>query len=221
MLLLMSPTSPYARKCRMFAALKRIDLPCKHETGAMPDSRVPELNPLAKVPTLLRDDGSAVFDSRVIVQFLDGLVPSGPELLPRDLLRRIEVLRWEALFDGVCDAMVLWMLETRRVPEKQDAGVLDKQLAKVIAGLQAGEAALMARSGPVERSGPGGAPQLSERTWLVGATMTLADIAAVAAVGYVRLRAPHVVAGKFWALEQLEARLMVLPAIAATAPPLD
>lgn len=218
MLLLMTPTSPYARKCRMFAALKRIELPCVDEAAHAAGSRVPSLNPLAKVPTLLRDDGSAVFDSRVIVQLLDLLAPSGPELLPRDALRRIDVLRWEALFDGVCDAMVLAVMELRRPIEKQDPQWLARQMAKVEAGLEAGEMALMNRSGPVERVGPGGALSLSERTWLVGTTMTLADLAAVAAVGYVRLRAPHVLQGRFWALQGLEAKLMVLPAIAATEP---
>ena len=219
MLLLMTPTSPYARKCRMFAALKRVDLPCADESPHAPGSRVPALNPLAKVPTLLRDDGSAVFDSRVIVQLLDLLAPSGPELLPRDPLRRIDVLRWEATFDGVCDALVLWVMEKRRPVDKQDPQWLERQMAKVEAGLQAGEMALMSRSGPVERLVPGGAPSLTDRTWLVGATMTLADLALVAAVGYTRLRAPEVLIGRFWALQALEAKLMVLPAIAATAPP--
>ncbi len=219
MLLLMTPTSPYARKCRMFAAIKRIDLPCADEPPHAPGSRVAALNPLGKVPTLLRDDGSAVFDSRVIVQLLDLLAPSGPELLPRDPMRRIEVLRWEATFDGVSDAMVLATMEKRRAVDKQDAGWSTRQMSKVEAGLQAGELALMERSGPVERRGPSGMPTLSERTWLVGATMTLADLALVAALGYVRLRAPEVLVGRFWALQALEARLMVLPAIAATAPP--
>jgi glutathione S-transferase len=213
MLLLMTPTSPYARKCRMFAALKRMDLPCQEEPPHAPGSRVPALNPLGKVPTLLRDDGSAVFDSRVIVQLLDFLAPSGPELLPRDPMRRIEVLRWEALFDGVCDAMVLAMMEERRPVEKQDAGWLARQMAKVQAGLEAGEQALLNRSGVVEKTG------LSERAWLVGATVTLADLAMVAALGYVRLRAPAVVTGRFVALHAVEARLMALPAVAVTAPP--
>ncbi len=219
MLLFMTPTSPYARKCRMFAALKRLDLPCVDEPASVPSSRLPQLNPLAKVPTLLRDDGSAIFDSRVIVQLLDLLAPSGPELLPRDPLRRIDVLRWEALFDGVCDALVLAVMEKRRAPDKQDESWLLRQMTKVEAGLQAGELALMSRSGPLERLGPHGTPSLSERTWLVGATMTLADVALVAAMGYVRLRAPEVLAGRFWALHCVEARLLVLPAIAATAPP--
>ena len=219
MLLLMTPTSPYARKCRMFAALKRIDLPCADEGAHVPGSRVPSLKPLAKVPTLLRDDGSAVFDSRVIVQLLDLLAPSGPELLPRDPMRRIDVLRWEAIFDGVCDAMVLTVMEKRRPAEKQDAEWLARQLSKVEAGLQVAEVALMSRSGPLERLGPGGSPSLNERTWLVGATMTLADVALVAALGYVRLRAPELLRGRFWALQSVEARLMVLPTIAATAPP--
>lgn len=219
MLLLMTPTSPYARKCRMFAALKRIDLPCRDEPAHAQGSRVPSLNPLAKVPTLLRDDGSAVFDSRVIIQLLDLLAPSGPELLPRDPMRRVEVLMWEATFDGVCDAMVLIMMEKRRPLEKQDLEWLQRQLAKVETGLQVAEVALMNRSGPLERGGPDGAARLNERTWLVGATMTLADIALVAALGYVRLRGPEILQGRFWALHSLEARLMVLPSIAATAPP--
>ena len=219
MLLLMTPTSPYARKCRMFAALKRIELPCVEEPPHAPGSRVPSLNPLGKVPTLLRDDGSAVFDSRVIVQLLDLLVASGPELLPRDPMRRIDVLRWEALFDGVCDAMVLRMMEQRRPLDKQDPTWLDRQMIKIVAGLQAGEEALMNRSGPLERVGPQGGPGLSERAWLAGATMTLADLTMVAALGYVRLREPELVQGRFWALHAVEARLMALPAIAATAPP--
>lgn len=197
MRLLMTATSPYARKVRMFAALKGIALDIQDAPPHAPGSPVPTANPLAKVPTLLLDDGEAVFDSRVIIQHLDQVKPH-PVLIPVEPSARRAVLRWEALADGIADATVLWMLEQRRSPP--DAGVSQRQLTKIEAGLAV-----------AERS-------LQNEAFLVGGQRTLADLALVAAIGYVALR--QAVELDAWpALRTWLARMHDLPEIRDTAPP--
>lgn len=80
-------------------------------------------NPIAKIPTLVLDDGRALFDSRVIVEYLDGL-HSGPKLIPEDRARRIEQLRWMAFADGVTDVLLLWRQERIRPEGTQHPGIL-------------------------------------------------------------------------------------------------
>lgn len=201
MRLLMTPTSPYARKVRMFAYEKGMPLAEVVEPPHAPGSRVPQLNPLAKVPTLLRADGTAVFDSRVIVQYLDLLQPE-PVLIPHDLEARIAVLRWEALADGVADATVLWMMEARRPPERQDPAWSARQLTKIEGGLQECQRAL------------------DGRAYFVGNSLTLADLAVVAAAGYVVLRgAVDLEQDRFQPLRAWLAVMHQRPGVAATVPP--
>src|SRR3990167_924858 len=121
--------SPYARKVRIVLAEKRID--CEIIMLASlsdPDSPLPAHNPLGKVPTLVLDDGSSLYDSPVIAEYLDSRTPVA-HLIPQ--ASRIEVKRWEALADGMCDAPVAIVMEGRRAPEKQDAGTIERQQLKV------------------------------------------------------------------------------------------
>ena len=146
-----------------------------------------ELFPLGKVPAL-EVGGGVLYDSRVIVQWIERQRPT-PVLIPG-----IEALRWEALCDGVCDALVAVVLEKRRDPAAQWAPSLQAQEAKVHRGLARIEADLGALDG----------------------AFTLANAAAVAALGYVRLRAPP------WLPERLGAWLDTASARASvreTAPP--
>ncbi|MGB8856834.1 MAG: glutathione S-transferase N-terminal domain-containing protein, partial [Burkholderiales bacterium] len=119
MKLLASLTSPYARKVRIVLAEKRIEYQLVNENAWNADSTVPQFNPLGKVPVLILDDGSSLFDSRVIVEFLDTVTPVS-RLIPTPTRQRIAVKKWEALGDGVCDAAVAVILERKRAAEKQN-----------------------------------------------------------------------------------------------------
>jgi glutathione S-transferase len=173
MRLLLSPTSPFARKVHAVLLEKGLPFEAVYLTPA--DAAVSAANPLGKVPALLRDDGSALYDSAVIVQYLEAIAPT-PSVFPADPLARIEVLRWEALCDGVCDATVLRMIEGRRVPEKQEPKWIAHQEGKMRVGLAAIEA------------------DLAGRPYAVGGAFSLADIAIVMTVGYIALRAPALLA---------------------------
>jgi hypothetical protein len=98
------------RKVRVTMAEKKLDYQLVLEDVWAPGSVITEANPLAKVPCLVMDGGEAVFDSRVIVEYLDMLSPVG-KLIPSSGRERIEVHTWEALADGLLDAAILARLE--------------------------------------------------------------------------------------------------------------
>ena len=158
MKLLYSLSSPYARKVRIVAAEKRIEIEMSAVVLSAPDSPVNELNPLGKVPVLVLDGGESLFDSRVIAEYLDNRTPVA-HLLPQDPNQRILVKRWEALADGVCDAAVAARLESRRPEHLQDADWIAKQMGKVERGLKALS------------------NDLGKSKWCVNETFSLADIA--------------------------------------------
>jgi len=169
MKLLYSLNSPYARKVRVVAAEKRIEIEMVLVDLSSPDHPVSEHNPLGKVPTLVLDDGDSLFDSRVIVEYLDHRTPVA-NLIPHEHNLKIQVKRWEALADGVCDAAIIVMQESRRSQECQDAAVITKQMGKVERGLTALST------------------ELAEGKWCVDNTFSLADIALGCLLGYLDLR---------------------------------
>ncbi|WP_376100019.1 glutathione S-transferase N-terminal domain-containing protein [Roseomonas sp. CCTCC AB2023176] len=129
MLLHWSPASPYVRKVMACAILRGIDLPTV-ETN--PHASPPELlavNPLSKVPCLVTDDGRAIFDSRVIVGYLD-TIGTAPPVVPRDAAR-IRVLTWQALADGILDAAVMRRMEAMRPAEAARTANMDRQKAAI------------------------------------------------------------------------------------------
>lgn len=197
-----TPRSPYARKVRIILAEK--NLPCELVVtrGSTPDSPVPALNPLGKVPTLLRDDGRALYDSPVIAEYLDG-IGSGPKLIPEDFESRIEVRRWEALGDGVTEAIVAVNHERLEPVEKQhNAEWFAKRQAKITLGL-----ALMERD-------------LGSKDWCFGDRFTLADIATGYALGYLDFALPEVEwRSKHPALAKLAQRLNARPSFSSTPHP--
>jgi glutathione S-transferase len=166
MKLLGSPNSPYARKVRIAFEEKHINYEYVIARPSDPSSGVSKVNPLGKVPVLVCDDEKAIYDSPVIVEYLDGLV-SVPKLIPEAFADRIEVKRWEALGDGITDATVL-ISHDERLPElkRQTAEWYAKQQSKIDAGL-----ATMERD-------------LGSRQFCYGTTFTLADIACGMALGY-------------------------------------
>ena len=106
MKLIGSAASPYVRKVRVVLAEKRLDYQFVIEDVWSPDTTIAHSNPLGKVPCLIMEGGEAMFDSRVIVEYIDTLSPVG-KLIPQQSRERAEVKTWEALADGVMDAGVL------------------------------------------------------------------------------------------------------------------
>src|SRR6478752_457345 len=136
MKLLASKTSPYARKVRIAFAEKKIEYTLVEQDPFSPDSIVGQHNPLGKLPVLLLDDGTTLFDSRVIVEYIDSVSPVS-RLIPEPARQRIAVRRWEALADGVCDAAVLMVREAKRAQKLQDGDWVARQQRKVHEGVKA------------------------------------------------------------------------------------
>jgi glutathione S-transferase len=174
MKLIGSLASPFVRKVRVVLAEKKLDCDLILENVWAPETTIQESNPLGKVPCLVMEDGSFMFDSRVIVEYLDTLTPVG-KLIPANGRGRAEIKCWEALADGVLDAAILIRLErTQRPAELQSEAWIARQMDKVNAGLKA-----MA-------SGLGEAPFCS------GNHLTLADISVVCALGWLSFRFPEI-----------------------------
>ncbi|NML61413.1 glutathione S-transferase [Massilia sp. RP-1-19] len=174
MKLIGSLASPYVRKVRVVLAEKKLDYAYELENVWSPDTRINESNPLGKVPCLMMEDGSPMYDSRVIAEYLDTLTPVC-KLLPPNGRDRADVKVWEALADGVLDAAVLVRLEkTLRPAEQQSEAWTTRQMAKVGAGL-----AVMSTD-------------LGESPFCTGNQYTLADVAVGCALGWLAFRFPEI-----------------------------
>ena len=170
MKLIGSNTSPYVRKVRIVMAEKKLDYQYELEDVWSDATTIGESNPLGKVPCLIMEDGGAVFDSRVIVEYLDTLTPVG-KLIPASGRERAEVKCWEALADGLLDAGILMRLEeTQRQPEQRSSKWLVRQRRKIDAGLHAMSTGL------------------GEGAWCNGSHYSLADIAVGCALGWIAFR---------------------------------
>jgi glutathione S-transferase len=134
MKLIGSLTSPYVRKVRVVLAEKKIEYEFELDSPWSPESNVPNINPLGKIPVLVLDEETTLFDSRVISEYLDNVAPNN-KLMPAPNRERTEVKRWEALADGICDAAALIFLEKKRPAERQDADWIARQESKLIRGL--------------------------------------------------------------------------------------
>lgn len=168
-----SLTSPYGRKVRIVLLEKKIPFQLQVENPWLPDSRIGEVNPLGKVPVLVLEDGISVFDSRVIVEYLDMLSPVA-HLIPSDAKSRMMVRGVEALADGITDAAVAIFLERKRAEDKQDLDWIALQEKALYRGLVALSEAL------------------GDKALYLGLTLTLADIAAGSMLGYLDLRFPQI-----------------------------
>ncbi|MFG1429498.1 glutathione S-transferase N-terminal domain-containing protein [Xanthobacter sp. V2C-8] len=149
MLLRYSATSPFARKVRLAAAVAGVPLDLELADTTNPDDTLRLQNPLGKVPTLLTDDGDCLYDSRVILSYLD--LVSGGRLLPAEPKALISAMKLQALADGLMDAGVLVLYEARfRPAEKHEQRWLDHQRQKMTRALAALEAAPPAADGPLD-----------------------------------------------------------------------
>ena len=195
-----SLTSPFVRKVRAVLAEKKIEYEFVLESPWVDGNSVAKFNPLGKVPVLLLDDASTLYDSRVIVEYLDTGSPN-KRLIPATGRERITVKRWEALGDGVCDAAATALLESRRPPGEQSPSWIERQRGKMLAGLQAMSA------------------ELGDRAWCHGNALSLADIAVGSALGYLTFRFPDIDwRGEYPNLARLYDKLMQRPSFSETVP---
>jgi glutathione S-transferase len=172
MKLIGSNSSPYVRKVRIVMAEKKLDYEFVQEDVWAADTSIGQSNPLGKVPCLVMEGGEALFDSRVIVEYLDTLSPVG-KLIPAVGRERAEVKTWEALADGVMDAAILARLEAtwpgRKDGERSQAWI-DRQIAKVNVSVKA-----MSQG-------------LGDKPYCAGIYLSLADIAVGCALAYLDFR---------------------------------
>ena len=175
MKLIGSLTSPYVRKVRVVMAEKKLDYQLDLEDVWANDA-ILKANPLGKVPCLVLPGGEAVFDSRVIVEYLDTRSPVS-RLIPEGNRERIEVRTWEALADGLLDAAILARLEQTwpgRTAEQRSQAWVDRQLQRVHTSIVAISTGL------------------ADKPWCSGIHLSLADISVGCALGYLAFRFPQI-----------------------------
>ena len=199
--LIASTTSPFARKVRIALAEKKIE--CQMVAASAWDAGNPvhAWNPLGKLPVLILDDGTHLYDSRVIVEYID-LVSPVSRLIPEPARQRIAVKKWEALADGICDAAAAIVIERRRPASLQSDEWIARQRRKI------GE-------GVAELS-----KELGDRGWCHGEACSLADIATGCALGYLDLRHAELDWRALYPnLARLADKLEKRPSFADTLPP--
>lgn len=202
MQLLTTLTTPFGRKIRIILLEHQIDCEVVIDVPTAEDSRVPEVNPLGKVPVLLLENGQSIFDSPVIAEYLDMLPNIKERLLPADRHLRLAVRQWESAADGIADAAAAIFMEKLRPSHLQSEAWMTRQQAKITRGL----AYLSA--------------QLGERQYCVANQFSLADIAVGCALGYLDLRFAAIDwRAEYANLAQLSLRLQSRPAFKQTIAP--
>ncbi|MDM0065672.1 glutathione S-transferase N-terminal domain-containing protein [Variovorax sp. J31P207] len=203
MKLIGSAASPYVRKVRVVMAEKRLDYQFVIEDVWSADTTISSSNPLGKVPCLIMDGSEAMFDSRVIVEYLDTLSPVG-KLIPQQSRERAEVKTWEALADGVMDAGLLLRMEAtwvHRADSERSQAWMDRQRGKINNGIAA-----MAKG-------------LADKPFCSGIHLSLSDIAVGCVLGWLDYRFPEIDWRADHAnLVKLFDKLMLRPSFADTKP---
>lgn len=169
--LISATPSPYARKVRIALTEKGLPFELLTEVPWDSSTRTPRHNPLEKLPILLLQDGSSVYESSYILQYLELKHPQVP-LVPKDIDGHLAARKLEVLCDGVCDAVVLSLFEKMRA-----GGGSPEWLARQRRKVQGGMAEM--------------ARLVGQRPWAVGEAFSLGDIAVGTAAGYVSLRFPE------------------------------
>lgn len=200
MKLLGTDTSPYVRKARVAIAEKGVACDYVDARPRDPASGVAAANPLGKVPTLVLDDGTGLYDSSVIIEYVDGLTPS-PKLIPDAFADRIAVKRWEALGNGIIDAAVTIMHDRRLPAEKQQgADYAGRHMNKIEAAL-----AVLDKT-------------LASADFLQGGRFSLGEVVCGAALGYLdRVLPDFDWRSRYAHVKRYAARLAARPAFVATA----
>ena len=195
-------TSPFVRKVRVVMVEKKLEFEFVLEDVWAADTKIQEFNPLGKVPCLVTDDGGSLYDSRVIVEYLDTLSPVG-RLLPQGNRDRTATKCWEAIGDGLLDAGVSIVAEGRRPEHLRSEDWVNRQRKKIISALNA-----------MERG-------VSPNPFCMGVNFSLADVSVGCALGFLDFRMPDL----NWRenhpnLAALYERLMARPSFATTVPKL-
>ena len=203
MKLIGSIASPYTRKVRVVMIEKKLDYQLVQEDVWAADSPISHSNPLGKVPCLVMEGGEAVFDSRVIVEYLDTLSPVG-KLIPGQGRERAEVKTWEALADGLMDAALLARMEVifkGRTEAQRSQLWIDRQMGKINAVLSAMNTGL------------------GEKAFCSGIHFSLSDVAVGCALGYLDFRFPEIAWRSSHAnLAKLHDKLVLRASFIETAP---
>lgn len=202
MKLLGSLTSPFVRKVRVVMVEKKLDFEFVLEDVWSAESQIQAFNPIGKVPCLVTEDGSSLFDSRVIVEYLDSISPVG-RLLPQGNRDRIATKHWEAIGDGLLDAGVAIVIERRRPEHLRSADWIDRQAQKIIGALNLME------------------DRLDAHHFCMGVNFSLADVSVGCSLGFLDFRMPEL----NWRenhphLAALYERLAARPSFATTVPKL-
>lgn len=196
-------TSPYVRKVRIMMVEKKLDYQFTTEDVWAADTAIGASNPLGKVPCLVLEGGEAVFDSRVIVEYLDTLSPVG-KMIPAAGRERAEVKTWEALADGLLDAAILARLESHwpgRADGQRSPAWTERQLGKVQACLKA-----------ISQG-------LGDKPYCSGIHLSLSDIAVGCALGYLDFRFPEISwRADYPNLAKLQEKLMLRQSFIDTQP---
>ncbi|MBU6369832.1 MAG: glutathione S-transferase N-terminal domain-containing protein [Burkholderiales bacterium] len=196
-------TSPYVRKVRIVMAEKKLEYEFVQEDVWAASTSIVASNPLGKVPCLLMETGEALYDSRVIVEYLDTLSPVG-KLIPPSGRERTEVKVWEALADGLLDAAIAARLEAHwvgRSEAERSQAWIDRQLGKVHDALAA-----MSQG-------------LADNSMCAGIHLSLADIAVGCALGYLDFRFPNIAWRRDYPnLDKLQEKLMQRQSFTDTLP---
>ena len=173
MKLLGTPTSPYVRKVRLMLLEKNIPHEYLIDPPREPGSLVVRVNPLGRIPALILDDETCVFDSPVIAEYVDTL-NDDPILIPRDnALARMRVKRWEALADGIMDSAIAVRNERIRPEEKQEPGNITLH------------------NNAISRALDFASISLGNDAWVNGKEISLGDLALFSTLVYLDLRQPE------------------------------
>jgi glutathione S-transferase len=203
MKLLGSTSSPYVRKVRVVMAEKKLEYTFVTEDVWGADTSISQSNPLGKIPCLVMEGAEALFDSRVIVEYLDTLSPVG-KLIPAVGRERAEIKTWEALSDGLMDAAILARLEATwpgRTKAQRSNAWIERQMAKVNDAVKA-----------MDRG-------LGDKPYCTGIHLSLADIAVGCALGYLDFRFPQLPwRTDYPNLVRLHDKLLQRPSFADTVP---
>ena len=166
-----SPLSPYVRKARVLIHEKKLRVDFVVADPWPADSKMPTRNPLGKVPALEIEPGNYLFDSVLVVHYLDHV--DGRTLTPKDAAGYWQSQWWQALGNGVMDAAVARVLESRRPPDKRMPEKMEREEARIHRAAEVAEA------------------RFKGGTYLVGNRFTLADLAMGVALSYIDFRYPH------------------------------
>lgn len=196
MKLYLASFSPYARKAVIAALEHSIELEKIETKVTHPNPELMQHNPLNKVPTLVLDDGTPLYDSFVICEYFDS-IGRGPKLFPSDGAARWDALRRHALGNGFADLLIAWRTEILQPPELQSTERIEKFVAKTRRVLE-----LLEREAYNERS-----------------TFDIGDLAIGCALGYLQFRFPHLAPSEGSALHRWYAAFDARPSVAATRLP--